>query len=317
MRLSEKYFIPFYLREKFQLIGTVTFIAFFSLFFLILSIPFSHNVWFALGNSTFFLFTLLFAVSSLLIVVFSRVAMYRTRHLFRMTYFCYAGWLISEIVLICILYTIFTVEIAKPEMGPLMVFFGSLGYGFVSLAIPDIIAAMFFTIINQDKTIRIMNMKEVVSDEVVKPGEETRITLFDTSGVLKLSVSLNNLYFIESDDNYIQVRYIDSSGSLARYMVRSRLKTVEESFIDTGLVRCHRKFIVNIAKVKVLRRRRDGYELDLGVAGFDPIPVSKTYNERILACFSDLTPAPASQAAGALDDKLVLESAPGGKEVKD
>ena len=101
-------------------------------------------------------------------------------------------------------------------------------------------------------------------------------------------------------------------------MVRSRLKTVEESFLGTDLVRCHRKFIVNMSKVKVLRRRRDGYELDLGVVGLHPIPVSKTYMDRILSRFSALSPAPsAAQAAGALDDELVLEGPSGGKKVKD
>ena len=43
--------LPDYLRGKYQLIYTVTFAAFFSIVFLLLSLPFSHNSWMALGNS--------------------------------------------------------------------------------------------------------------------------------------------------------------------------------------------------------------------------------------------------------------------------
>ena len=49
--------LPDYFRGKNQLTNTVTFAAFFSIVFLLLSLPFSHNSWMALGNSRFFVFT--------------------------------------------------------------------------------------------------------------------------------------------------------------------------------------------------------------------------------------------------------------------
>lgn len=56
--------IPRYLLGKYQLIATVTFTAFFAIVFLLVSIPFSHNAWFKLGDSVFFLFTVAFALLS-------------------------------------------------------------------------------------------------------------------------------------------------------------------------------------------------------------------------------------------------------------
>ena len=47
--------LPRYLLSKYQLIWTVTFSALFSFVLILLSIPFSHNVWFALGGSSAFL----------------------------------------------------------------------------------------------------------------------------------------------------------------------------------------------------------------------------------------------------------------------
>ena len=83
------------------------------------------------------------------------------------------------------------------------------------------------------------------------------------------------------------VWYTDSKGDLKRYMLRCRLKTVEESFRGSSLVRCHRKYIVNMDKVKVLRKEKDGYELDLDNDAISPIPITKTYSENVLSRFNN------------------------------
>ena len=288
MTSNPKKYLPFYLREKFQLIVTVTFTALLSLIFLLVSIPFSNNAWFQLGNGSFYKFTVLFGLAAMFIVVCSNLVMYKTRNAFRITYVGYILWRFAEVILLAALYTVFTVNIAKPSDSTTFgIFWDAFVYTFISLGIPYIISALMLTVINLDKTIRLLHLKDVVSDEPVPEKDFDKITLYDNSGVLKLSVSSSNLYFIESDDNYIQVWYTDAGGSLRKYMLRCRLRTVEESFLGSDLMRCHRKFIVNMAKVKVLRKHKDGYELDLDMEGIKPIPVTKTYAENILARFSD------------------------------
>ena len=283
--------IPAFLRDKYQLIGTVTFAALFAVVFLLVTIPFSNNAWFRLGHSAFSMFTMLFALGSLLILIVSRTLMYRTRYE-PMKWWQYIGWCSAEIVVIAILYTLFTLRFAMPEdRGAAAVFAGALVNAFIALGIPYIIAGMYFTIVNQDRTIRLMNMRDVVTDEAApSAGEEQKITLFDNSGVLKLSVSSANLYYIESDDNYIKVWYTDSKGDLKTYMLRCRLKTVEDSFRGSDLVRCHRKFIVNMAKVTALRREKDGYVLDIDSDRIEAIPVTKTYTSAVLARFGGAVP---------------------------
>ena len=70
-------------------------------------------------------------------------------------------------------------------------------------------------------------------------------------------------------------------------MLRCRLKTVEESFRGSSLVRCHRKYIVNMDKVKVLRKEKEGYELDLDNDTIPQIPITKTYEKNVLAYFNN------------------------------
>ncbi len=279
--------MPEYLRAKNQLIGTVTFAALFSIVFLLVSIPFSHNAWFQLGNSVFFLFTVLFAVTSLLIVIASKVVMYKTRGILPLTMAGYVAWNVCEVIFICLLYTILTISITSQGWGAFIpIFFNSLVYGTISLAIPYIIAGMYCSIEDKKSTIRMMNYGSVVTDEVLPPGGDKKINLYDNGGAMKLSVRSSSLLYMEADDNYIKVWYEDSGGDLRVYMLRCPLKTVEESFLGSSLMRCHRKYIVNLDKVKVLRRGRDGYELYLGNDSIDPIPVTKTYESNVLAYFN-------------------------------
>ena len=137
------------------------------------------------------------------------------------------------------------------------------------------------------KTVRLMNMGGVVSDTAVSSPDEKVITLTDNEGGMKLSVRLNNIYYIESDDNYIKVWYQDYTGSIKQYMLRCRLKTVEESFEGSDLVRCHRKYIINMAKVQVLHKEKDGYYADLGIDSIGDVPVSKTYEALVLGRFNE------------------------------
>lgn len=284
--------VPAYLRAKYQLEVTVIFTALFSLVFLLISIPFSHNAWFDLGASEAFLFTAAFFLISLLVIIVSKWVMYKTRNQFEMTYLQYVLWNFGEVLVICLLYTLFSLQGHK--MGIIMlenasfsrIFLNALVYCFVSLLIPYVIAGMFFAIVDKNRTIRLMNYETVVSDETLPVSKLEKVTLFDNNGALKLSVSSSNLYYVESDDNYIIVWYTDSKGDLKRYMLRCRLKTVEESFKGSSLVRCHRKYIVNMDKVKVLRKERDGYELDLDNDAIPPIPITKTYANNVLDRFN-------------------------------
>ena len=286
--------LPSYLLGKYQLMGTVTFAVLFAVVFLNIYIPFSDTAWFVLGGGdarTFF-YTLAFVMTSILSLIASRMIMYRLGKIITMTYLNYIIWCILEIMAVGGIYTWITV-INNPEILelPVEIFSRSLLYGTISLGIPYLIAGMYFAIIDKNNTIRLMNYENVVTDEAPRENMSLqKITLFDNSGSLKLSLSLENLYYIESDDNYIKVWYTDSKAELKQYMLRCRLKTVEESFKDSGLVRCNRKYIVNIKKVSMLRKESDGYVLDLANEAIPPLPITKTYTDSVLSYFTDESP---------------------------
>ena len=290
MILNEK--LPRYLLGKYQLIGTVTFSVLFALVFLNIYIPFSDTAWFGLGDSVMFLLTVVFVAVAILILICSRIIMYKTRNIFRLTYASYTIWCLLEIAAVCSFYTWLTLDITAVSDEPVMkIFVRSLLYGTIAIGIPYLISGMYFAIIDKNNTIRLMNYENVVTDEPAKTESlKQKITLFDNSGTLKLSLNPENLYYIESDDNYIKVWYTDSKGELKQYMLRCRLKTVEESFKGSALVRCHRKYVVNIKKVSMLRKESEGYVLDLDNESIPPISVTKTYTDTVLSHFTEQSP---------------------------
>lgn len=290
--------LPGYLLGKYQLIGTVTFSVLFALVFLNIYIPFSETAWFGLGDSMMFVQTLVFATSSIALLIISRMLMYQLRRLIELTYIEYAAWCFIEIAVIAGLYTWITTNAIANESieailggGGWAIYRRSFMYVLIALGMPYILSGMYFAIIDKNNTIRLMNYEHVVTDEPLKPAAELqKITLFDNSGALKMSISPDNLYYIESDDNYIKVWYTDSKGALQNYMLRCRLKTVEDSFKGSGLIRCNRKYIVNLSKVTMLRKENEGYYLDLCNEVIPPLPVTKTYTDSVLAYFTEQEP---------------------------
>ena len=283
--------LPRYLLEKEQIWTTVVYTALFSLIFILISIPFSGSAWFALGESEAFIYTLAFVLLSALIIILSRALMYRCRDIRNFTLLGYIAWNVAEVVIVALLYAVFTrrgmeVGIVEDSRSTLEIFLNALVYTVVCLCVPFAFSALLFALQDRDNTIRLMNYGNVVSDKPAVPYSDKRITLFDNNGVLKFSISSDNLYFIESDDNYIKAWYMDSAGEMKQYMLRCRLKTVEDSFADSELVRCHRKYIVNIRKISTLKSEKEGYKVDFDIDSIEPIPISKTYEQSVLARFN-------------------------------
>lgn len=284
--------IPEYLVGKHQLPVTVISTALFSVIFLMATLPFSTTTWFKLRPGAEFLLTAMFLFLSVLLVIVSKMLMYSRREDQGFTYLKYYLWNIFEIVALAGLYTGISVTgnsmgiLDLGEQTPDYMFLKSLVLGLISIGTPYIIVGQYFAINDKNNTIRLMNFGSVVSDTEHTPQTEKKITLYDNAGVLKLVISLYNLYYIEADDNYIKVWYEDSKGSIRQYMLRCRLKTVEESFSDSELARCHRKYIVNMTRVSLLTREKEGYVLELDRDGIEPIPVSRTYEENILSRFN-------------------------------
>jgi len=96
----------------------------------------------------------------------------------------------------------------------------------------------------------------------------------------QISVALEDLLFLESQDNYVAVVFLDQ-GARRGTLIRSSLKRLEDANDEPMLLRCHRSFMVNLLRVRTCHGNQHG--LKLGVDGADrSVPVSRTYTEEVL-----------------------------------
>ena len=284
--------VPRYLLGRKELTWTLIFTALFAFVFLMLNLPFSSNPWLEIISGSSVILLVCFFLACVIIVTVSRMLLFRTGYRRGVSVLGYVLWSMGEMVLVSLLYTFFTAKgvgaglIDTGGRGPLKVFFEALVFAFWCMGVPYLVSCLYLSLADRSNTMRLTDYGDVVSDLPARPAEDKKITLFDNSGALKFAISSENLYFIESDDNYIKVWYSDSSGQMKQYMLRCRLKTVEDSFAGSDLVRCHRKYIVNISKVKLLKAEKEGYKISLDIENVDTIPISRTYEQNVLARFN-------------------------------
>ena len=290
MNLRER--IPSYLTGATQLAATVVFAALFAIVVLMVTVYYDSHSWFSVGPNATFGYTTAFILAAIAVLMLSKRLMYRSTRRFTLDWGSYLLWNLTEVIVIALLYTgltmhLFSIElISIPNLGFQATLLRSFIITTLLIGVPYLIAGLYYALRDRDNTIRLLNYGNIVTDSEPSPLDREKITLFGEDGTMKLSISLMNLFYIESDDNYIKVWYADAGGGVKQYMLRCRLKTVEESFTGSPLVRCHRKYIVNLLRVSVISREKDGYYVNLDLSSVDPIPVSKTYEEQVLARFN-------------------------------
>ena len=98
-------------------------------------------------------------------------------------------------------------------------------------------------------------------------------------------MKMENLLYLEASDNYVSIYYLNQQN-VNRFMLRNTLKNIEEEMNSKDLVRCHRSYMVNCEKVRVIRREKDGVRLELDLPSAIDIPVTKTYLENVMKAFS-------------------------------
>ena len=106
--------------------------------------------------------------------------------------------------------------------------------------------------------------------------------LISTSDIPALRLNLDEVLYIESDDNYVDI-HIDKSNKRDKIVLRSSLKNIEEQIVNplTPMYRCHRSYIININHFNIKSRKSRNTSLELKKYK-DEIPVSNKYAGIIL-----------------------------------
>ena len=95
----------------------------------------------------------------------------------------------------------------------------------------------------------------------------------------ELEISADDLVYITSADNYIEVYYKTTDENINKKLLRSTLKNTEAIFEDfQNIIRCHKSYIIKLNYVKNVTGNAQGYKLHLENSGVK-IPVSRKLND--------------------------------------
>ena len=269
------------------MVMSVIFIAVFSILFMLIYTPFSLSAWFSISDERHMFVTVAFYIVAVATMLISKIAMRWVLGRFRISTPLYLLWLLVEAFVITWLYMGFT-QVILPETESSSEFVLRVFSCVVAiLAIPYTMVSLYAAYRSQKEENEVIRYREKLFGAGGAPMN--LINLSDENGVVRLTIDIGSLYYMESQDNYVKVCY-ESDGALHNYMLRSRTKSLEKALANTSMLRCHRSYLINTTKINLVRNEKSSPVVLLKHPDIKPIPVSKSYYDRIISLVKDSQP---------------------------
>lgn len=272
--------VPDYVIDKGNIVRLILFTATFALLFINFYSPFGVKYWFNVAWWKLLVYSSLVILTGVLVVVISRIFMYKLRLKMRLSYWQYFAWVLAEVFFMALFYTIFEKVYFHDHRLFADILKISIQNTALVLLLPYSAAWLYFS--NRDKK---QKLESLAQSDLPADTSKSMIPFRDEKDVLRFSVKLDNLMYLEASDNYVNIVYLNKD-KISKYMLRNSLKRMEDMLKNTEIVRCHRSFMVNFDKVKVLRKDKEGLLLELDHPSVASIPVSRSYVERVMSTFS-------------------------------
>lgn len=193
-------------------------------------------------------------------------------------------WIAGELVLISFILTIIASLINADENLRFYDLLGRVSFNITTiLVIPY--AGTTLILMLRERRQQIEALKEYIEkQEETRKDTTENMNFYALGGKLAFSTHRINVLYIESADNYSNIHYLNE-GKEDTFILHNSLKNLDNAEKYPGLLRCHRGYMVNINNVKLIRKEKDGLVIELTQGG-RAIPVSRTYNERVVKFFA-------------------------------
>ncbi len=129
--------------------------------------------------------------------------------------------------------------------------------------------------------------------------EHGKLNLIGENNIETISLSTDSLLMIQSQDNYSKVMF-DNDGKNDSKLIRSSLKQLEDQIDYPFIVRCHRSFIVNLAKVEEVSGNARDFKVKLKNYP-EWIPISREAYKNITSLFAEFRPKTGSAISFSFD----------------
>ncbi len=249
--------------------------------------PFNSRTWVAgISDLTYFLFATLAVLLAMLVVSVSRMGMYYYAKKHDLTYFEYGLWVLGEIIGMSLVYALTPISFMDVSDTFFSLWGNAAVYTMFILLIPYAIVMLALIMLHYKKQLEAAGLPVKAQRSGQPAALPDMFNFYDERGELKLSLRPESLFYIEAADNYVQI-YFWKGDKLQHYLLRTTLREVEKQFRDKDLLRCHRSYVVNFGKVKMLKRTSEGLEIDFDVENVPNLPVTKTYAEKVMKRFTE------------------------------
>jgi hypothetical protein len=272
--------IPAYLTEKRNITRLVIFTALFALVFINIYSPFGVSSWYKVTKPQLLFYSSLVILTGVLVVVISRIILYQVvKRGIKVSLGNFFIWIAAEVFSMAMFYVLYETFILSEKRSFSELYKISITNTALVLLLPYSISWLYFSWIDKNKLLQRLSK---VGQGLLETKE--MLPFKDEKGIMRISVKTADLLYLQAADNYVTIFY-NHQQKPAKYMLRSSLKLIETDLANSPLIRCHRSYMVNFEKVKIIRREKDGLKLELESAVSIEIPVSKTYMEDVFKAF--------------------------------
>lgn len=295
--------LPSFLVTKENIRKLIFFTTVYSLVFINIFRPFNSETWIpGINNFNYFLYSSLMVLVGLALISLSRVIMYFFVKKISIGYLEYLIWILGEITILASFYVFlahrvgFIDNFIEQNQGLTYweaifeILRKSIANTTWMLLIPYIISFLY---LYNEHLVRVvikekdMIIKEISEKEInyKKDDNSNHVIQFkDERNEVRFTLASEKIVYIESADNYCVIKYINND-KISDFLIRNSLKKISEDLINTPIQRCHRSYMINFEHVASLRKDNNEISLELDVEGIKEIPISKSYNDKIMELF--------------------------------
>ena len=280
--------IPEYLAKKSTNLNLLVFVFIFSMVFVNVYTPFEFSTWFNSSSDTLnFLYSTCTILGGMVVLIISRIIMHYVNKRELISMLSYVLWLAAEILIIVMLYTLVNKILLHDQRDASIIFQRTLIFVPAILAIPYLVSYLYLGLRSKDATInKLMEEGHAVGQTLQHTVDDT-ITFNDENGKPRLTIKSGGILYIGANDNYVNVYYLDND-KVGYSILRNNLKTLEKQLTSYGIIRCHRSYMINLHRVKLISREKDGMYATFDSNAVSKIPLSKSYSEEVMRMFSEM-----------------------------
>lgn len=260
---------------------TVAFVSLFSVLFMAIYQPFSVTTWFGFNSLHTFFITLLFYVVAVTTLVVSKFLLLNyQKRVNSVTVKSFVLWILAEFFVIALEYWALTQTFKMSSTHTTFALILKILFcvAFI-LAIPYTIIGIYAAYRAKKEELELFKLNH--KRENLEP-EGRLVKLSDSQGKTKMSVDQSSIFYIESQDNYVQV-YYELDGKLTSYLLRLSTQKMEEYLTDTSIVRCHRSYLVNTTKIVKFKKERGRARVTLAAPSNKELVVTPSHYRNILS----------------------------------